>query len=191
MPEPRRRADAVRNREAVLDAAEALFTSAGPAEVSMNSVAAAAGVGKGTVFRAFTDRSGLLQALAERRSAPLREAVTAGPAPLGPSTPPRDRVPALLDALAGFKLDNRSLYLALEDDGAASPYRSASYAWWHHTLCEALGELTDPAHASYLAHLLLAAVRADLVSHLAATEHLTGDEIRTRLRAHVEAVLPG
>ncbi|MFG3256018.1 TetR/AcrR family transcriptional regulator [Streptomyces sp. NPDC048172] len=190
MREPRSRADAVRNREAVLDAAEALFVREGLAKVSMNSVAAAAGVGKGTVFRAFTDRTGLLQALAERRTAPLREAVTEGPAPLGPGTPPRERIPAMLDAAARTKLDNLSLYLALEETGSTSPYRLPSYGWWHGTLRDELEKLTDPANAGFLAHALLAAVRADLMTHLAAEEETPGEEIRERLAAYVDAVLP-
>ncbi|OLT23901.1 transcriptional regulator [Actinomadura sp. CNU-125] len=190
MPERRHRADAVRNREAVLDAAEALFARSGSAEVSMNAVAAAAGVGKGTVFRAFTDRTGLLQALAERRSARLLEAVTGGPAPLGPSAPPRERVPALLDALARLKLDNRSLYLAIEETGSASPYQNDSYTRGHAILADALAELVDPGQADFLAHALLAAVRADLITHLTTVDGLTGDEIRARLAAYVERVLP-
>ncbi|MER7395323.1 TetR/AcrR family transcriptional regulator [Streptomyces sp. NPDC000151] len=190
MPEPRQRADAVRSREAVLDAAEALFARSGAEGVSMNAVAAAAGVGKGTVFRAFTDRTGLLQALAERRSAPLRQAITEGPAPLGPTAPPHERVPAVLDALAHFKLDNRGLYLALEEAGTASPYRSPSYTWWHTVLRESLEQLTAPDDAAFLAHALLSAVRADLITHLTETEHRTPHDIRARLAAHVQAVLP-
>ncbi|QFG23206.1 TetR/AcrR family transcriptional regulator [Actinomadura sp. WMMB 499] len=190
MPEPRRRADAVRNREAVLDAAEALFARSGTAEISMNSVAAAAGVGKGTVFRAFTDRTGLLQALAERRSAWLLEVVRDGPAPLGPATPPRERVPAVLDALVRLKFDNRSLYLALEEGGAASPYQSDSYTRSHTILRDMLAELADPGEAGFLAHALLAAVRADLITYLANAEGLTADAIRARLAAYVERLLP-
>ncbi|PGH47498.1 TetR/AcrR family transcriptional regulator [Streptomyces sp. Ru87] len=190
-PEPRRRADAVRNREAVLDAAEALFTRSGPAGVSMSSVAAAAGVGKGTVFRAFTDRTGLLQALAERRSAPLRRAVAEGPAPLGPGTPPRERVPALLDAAVRHKVDNGALHLALEEAGAASPYQSPSYTWWHATLRESLARVVDPDGAGFTAHALLAAVRADLITHLTGVERMPVDELRARLAAYVATFLPG
>ncbi|MCS0637664.1 TetR/AcrR family transcriptional regulator [Streptomyces sp. LP05-1] len=190
MPEPRQRADAVRNRETVLDAAEELFTRAGPAGVSMNAVATAAGVGKGTVFRAFTDRTGLLQALAERRSAPLRRAVAEGAAPLGPGTPPRERVPAVLDALLTAKLDNQALYLALEEAGAASPYQSPSYAWWHGVLRDSLAELTDADRAGFLAHVLLAAVRADLVAHLAGAGRVPVAALRRRLAEYTESVLP-
>jgi len=58
------RSDAARNRAAVLAAAEELFAAAAaPARLSMDDVATAAGVGKGTLFRAFGSRVALIQAL--------------------------------------------------------------------------------------------------------------------------------
>jgi AcrR family transcriptional regulator len=129
------RKDAVRNRKAVLAAADALFDRCeSPEDVTMADVAAAAGVGKGTLFRAFGDRNGLLLALYEARVEPVREAVESGPPPLGPATPPLERVPALLDAVLCFKLDNRPLALALEETGSSSPYQAAHYERWHDLL---------------------------------------------------------
>jgi len=76
------RSDAARNRAAVLAAADELFaTVPEPARLSMDDVAAAAGVGKGTLFRAFGNRAGLLQALWQRRYEPLRYAIESGPPP--------------------------------------------------------------------------------------------------------------
>jgi AcrR family transcriptional regulator len=66
-PRPRRpRADALRNRERVLEAAEAVFAARGPA-ASTEEVAAAAGVGAGTVFRHFPTKEFLLEAIVIRR----------------------------------------------------------------------------------------------------------------------------
>src|SRR5213080_2904657 len=53
---PRERADAARNRIKVLAAAEQLFSARGVAAVSMDDVAASAGVGKGTLYRRFGDK---------------------------------------------------------------------------------------------------------------------------------------
>ncbi|GAA2296501.1 hypothetical protein Scani_77020 [Streptomyces caniferus] len=149
MAERKARADALRNREAVLTAADALFArSASPRSVSMDEIAAAAGVGKGTLFRRFGDRTGLIRAVFDARIEPLRQAVTEGPAPLGPSAAPRERVPALLDALLCFKLDHRHLALALEEASSGSPYQGASYAWWHAILRDTLGRLAGTAAAA-------------------------------------------
>ncbi|AXK31793.1 TetR family transcriptional regulator [Streptomyces armeniacus] len=139
------RADAQRNRENVLAAADALFARHESARsVSMDDVAAAAGVGKGTLFRRFGDRTGLIRAVFEARTDTLRQAVEHGPAPLGPRTEPRRRVLALLDALLCFKLDNRHLSLALEEAGSGSPYQAAHYTWWHGTLRDTLRRLPSP-----------------------------------------------
>ena len=80
---PRERADAARNRRRILDAAAALFAELGVDGVSLDAVAAAAGVGKGTVFRRFGDKSGLAAALLDERERELQAALLSGPPPLG------------------------------------------------------------------------------------------------------------
>jgi AcrR family transcriptional regulator len=59
------RADAVRNRERVLEAAKAVFSTGG-AEASLEAVARAAGVGIGTLYRHFPTREALFEAVYRR-----------------------------------------------------------------------------------------------------------------------------
>ena len=59
------RADAVRNRERVLEAAKVVF-SAGGAEASLEAVARAADVGIGTLYRHFPTREALFEAVYRR-----------------------------------------------------------------------------------------------------------------------------
>jgi AcrR family transcriptional regulator len=59
------RADALRNRERVLEAAKAVF-SAGGAEASLEAVAREAGVGIGTLYRHFPTREALFEAVYRR-----------------------------------------------------------------------------------------------------------------------------
>jgi AcrR family transcriptional regulator len=68
----RPRADAVRNRSRILDAAEQVFVARG-ATFSTAQVARAAGVGIGTVFRHFPTKETLLEALVVARLAELTE----------------------------------------------------------------------------------------------------------------------
>src|ERR1700733_10701980 len=56
----RERGDAARNRALLLDAARSLVAERGPDAVTMDEVATAAGVGKGTLFRRFGSRAGLM-----------------------------------------------------------------------------------------------------------------------------------
>ncbi|MTD44042.1 TetR family transcriptional regulator [Conexibacter sp. W3-3-2] len=62
----RKRADAVRNREAVVRAATELFTREGP-DVGVDAIAARAGVGKATVYRSFPTKEHLVAAVAAER----------------------------------------------------------------------------------------------------------------------------
>jgi AcrR family transcriptional regulator len=74
---PRRpRADAVRNRERVLEAAKAVF-SAGGADASLEAVARQAGVGIGTLYRHFPTREALFEAVYRREVEHLGELAVA------------------------------------------------------------------------------------------------------------------
>jgi AcrR family transcriptional regulator len=190
VPERRPRADAARNREAVLAAADRLFArSDRPEHVTMADIAAEAGVGKVTLFRGFGDRTGLIQALFEARLEPVRQAVADGPHPLGPGTPAIQRAPALLDALLCFKLDHRHLSLALEDAATGSPYGAGHYDWWHTTLRGVLEELPGFDDGDFTAHALLAAVRADLVDHLLDRHGTPRERLRAELASFTTKVL--
>ena len=72
------RADAERNRQRIVDAAKTLFAERG-VEVSVEDIAAAAGVGIGTFYRRFPDRESLIEAVfaakLERAAENAREAL--------------------------------------------------------------------------------------------------------------------
>jgi AcrR family transcriptional regulator len=187
------RSDAARNRAAVLAAADELFaTAAAPARVSMDDVAAGAGVGKGTLFRAFGSRAGLIQALWALRTEPLRQAIEAGPPPLGPGTEPRERIAAILDAMLVVKLDNRHLTLAVEDrsDGT-SLYEQPQYQSVHRLLSDLLRDAGRGDESDLLAHLLLAVVRADLLDHLIGGRGSSRRQLRAGVARVADLVLNG
>jgi AcrR family transcriptional regulator len=182
------RADALRNREAVLAAANALFAaSSSPRSVSMDDIAAAAGVGKGTLFRRFGDRAGLIGAVIASRIEPLKQAVREAQDAAGSS--PQQRILNLLDASLRFKIENRNLMSAAEDAGLSSPYQAEHYAWWHETLRAALDQVPGVHDADFTAHALLAAIRADLVAHLIDEQKMTPKQLRSSLAAHIDNVL--
>ena len=66
------RADALRNRERVLEAAKAVFNAGGP-EASLEAVAKRAGVGIGTLYRHFPTREDLFEAVYRREVEQLSE----------------------------------------------------------------------------------------------------------------------
>ncbi len=159
------RADAARNRAAILEAARQLMTD-GPDEVSMQEVARRAGVGVGTLYRRFGDRQGLLLAVLDDGERQFQQAFLSGPAPLGPGggepVDPQQRVRAFLHALLDRTLDNIELLVAVERREGT---RAGPHTVWHlhlRTLCAALGheQVPDPG---YWADLLLAALAPTVV----------------------------
>ncbi|MEW2483388.1 helix-turn-helix domain-containing protein [Mycobacterium sp. NPDC049093] len=86
------RVDAARNRALILDAARRLIAERGPDAVSTDDIAVEAGVGKGTVFRRFGSRAGLMMVLLDEDETAEQDAFMFGPPPLGPGAPPLERL---------------------------------------------------------------------------------------------------
>ncbi|MEW9532585.1 TetR/AcrR family transcriptional regulator [Microbispora sp. NPDC049125] len=162
------RADALRNRHAILEAAEALVAAHGFDHVSIDKVAATAGVGKGTVFRRFGNRTGLMRALLEERARMLSEAIVSGPPPLGPGAPPEQRLPAFLDALASLATRNVSVLAAHERACPQDKLSDPTYLRWHRHITALLGQARPDLDAEFYGHTLLAMFDADLVRSITA-----------------------
>jgi AcrR family transcriptional regulator len=156
------RADAARNRRKILETAARLFDERGVAAVSLDAVAAAAGVGKGTLFRRFGDKSGLAAALLDDRERELQEAILRGPPPLGPGAKPEKRVAAFVVAYLEYALANLDLVRMSETASPGARYRIGAYRFWRQHLDVLLREAgRQPALAGVLAHALLASLAAD------------------------------
>lgn len=180
---PRReRADAARNRQKVLAAARRLFAERGVANVTMEQVARAAGVGKGTVFHRFGDRAGLALALLDDRERELQEAVVHGQPPLGPGAPAQERLRAFLDAILDFTVEHADLLIAADSGRPGGRYLTGAYAGWHQHTALLLSEIRPGSDAETLAHLVLAPLAADLVRHL--TEEAGAGVERVRAALH-------
>ena len=167
---PKERADAARNRAVVLSAAAELFREHGVDAVSMDSIAGAAGVGKGTLFRRFGDKAGLATALLDEQERTLQEAILFGPAPLGPGKPgddpaPHERLRAFVDAYLDYVLEHAALVAMSETASPGARYRIGAYRFWHRHVALLLAGRADPEAE---AHTVLAALGAEHVRVVAA-----------------------
>jgi AcrR family transcriptional regulator len=165
--QPTERSDAAANRERILCAARRVLEQHGAAGLSMNAVAAAAGVGKGTIFRRFGDRDGLTTALLDAHTVQLQDGFLTGPPPLGPGAPPRERLEAFMRELVAFTVTHLETVLAARGSRQGSTPVHGTFVLHVHSLIEQVDPRLD---APIVAGLLVSAVRPGNVQRLIAVE---------------------
>jgi AcrR family transcriptional regulator len=163
-PDGYERADAARNRERILNAARRLFDERGVSRVSMDEIAEAAGVGKGTLFRRFGSRASLAAAVLSERERIFQEEFIRGEPPLGPGAPPQERLIAFGEALLDT-LDLHSELLLAAETGAARFGHPAYRVHRLHVML-LLHEADAECDSEMLADSLLAALGAELFVYL-------------------------
>jgi AcrR family transcriptional regulator len=184
----RERADAAANRVRILEAAARVLAARGVDGTSIDAVACEAGVGKGTVFRRFGDRSGLFQALMDEHLRAFQDAFLFGPPPLGPGAPAGDRLAAFLDGFLDLLDDKLEVSLALERDRWRAPIEGYLALSVH---VESLIREISPAHDAHVtAQLLLNALNPNLVRYLRREAGVSLETIKASVRPLIAGLLP-
>lgn len=186
--EPAERADAARNRALLLDAAQQLVRDHGVDSLTMDALAKRAGVGKGTVFRRFGNRTGLLLALLDHSEQQFQGAFMFGPPPLGPGAPAVERLVAFGRV--------RLLDIEVESDLHRAAENQDRYSGTPYALHRAhVMMLLREAHASptpaLLADSLLATLSAHLVTFQISVLGFTREQIADNWEELVRARVPG
>lgn len=125
---PPERADAARNRALVLAAARELFAARDPREVTMEDIARAAGIGKGTLYRRYRDKSSIAVALLDEHERELQERLLRGSPPLGPGATPATRLAAFYAAMVDLLELHGELVLGAET--GRSRFTTGAYGFW-------------------------------------------------------------
>jgi AcrR family transcriptional regulator len=113
-PPSRKRADARRNEQALLDAAADVFVASG-VEAPVRDIAAKAGVGMGTIYRHFPTRADLIIAVYRHQ---VEACAEAGPALLASSDTPHAALARWIDLFVDFLVTKQGLAAALQTDHA-------------------------------------------------------------------------
>lgn len=176
------------NRRALLDAANELIAESGVATLTMDSVARRALVGKGTVYRRFGSRAGLMLALLDRAELEFQSAVLFGPEPLGPGGAAVDRLVAFGRARMDYVVQHGDLLSA----AGAETFRDGAY-WALVTHVRVLiKEVGVAADELLLAQLLLAGLDVRLVLQQVREQGIPLQQITDQWESAVRAVLaPG
>ena len=170
----RERRDAARNRVALLEAATRLIEHCGIDAVTMDAVAEAAGVGKGTVFRRFESREGLMGALLNHSETEWQTAVMSGPAPLGPGADPWERLLAFGRSRLEVTLGHADL---IRHAGRAGTRSFAAYSFAAMHVRYLLTELGVVGDLPLLATALMAPLEAPILDQQIRIEGLDRDRV--------------
>jgi len=134
------RADAIRNRERVLEAAKIVFSAGGP-EASLDAVARTAGVGIGTLYRHFPTREALFEAVYRREVQQLADLAVQ----LKQHGQPLDALRQWMRSIVKFVATKKGMSAAL----ALAAYKNPElFSYSSDRLSQAVGGLLDRAIAS-------------------------------------------
>ncbi|MFD9725329.1 TetR/AcrR family transcriptional regulator [Streptomyces sp. NPDC059072] len=122
------RADAARNRAKVLSAAARLFAAGDPRSVTMEDIARAADIGRGTLYRRYPDVTSIAAALLDEHERRLQEELLRGAPPLGPGAPPLERLTAFYAAMVDL-LDTHG-HLVLGAETGEKRFTVGAYGFW-------------------------------------------------------------
>ncbi|MGI8335964.1 TetR/AcrR family transcriptional regulator [Actinomadura scrupuli] len=159
---PHERADAARNRAKVLTAAARLFAVRDPRGVTMEDIARAAGVGRGTLYRRYPDPASIAIALLDEHERGLQAELLGGPPPLGPGAPPGERLAAFYAAMV--ELLEQHVHLALGAEVGRSRFATGAYGFWHAHVRTLLRD-AGVSGATALADTLLAPLAPEIYLH--------------------------
>ena len=134
------RADAKRNIDALLEAAKAVFLASG-VDAPVREIAETAGVGLGTVYRHFPQRSDLIAAVFRRE---IDACADAAPA-LATKHEPGEALVRWMQRYVDFIATKRGLAAALR---SGDPAYEALPAYFHKRLCPALQTVLEAAAAA-------------------------------------------
>ncbi|MFJ8623500.1 TetR/AcrR family transcriptional regulator [Kitasatospora sp. NPDC093550] len=109
-----KRADALRNQQALLAAAAEVFVAAG-VDAPVRQIAARAGVGTGTIYRHFPTRADLITAVYRHQ---IEECAQAGPRLLADADSPFAALCQWIDLFVDFLVTKHGLADAMQSDGS-------------------------------------------------------------------------
>jgi AcrR family transcriptional regulator len=182
------RADAAANRQQILAAARQLFEQRGVEQATMDEIARAAGVGKGTLYRRYPDKAMLVVELMDACFVNFERETLDAISASTDSTPPIEQLHAFLDRLIDWT-EEHTPYLGVIADQSEGSRRGSGrcgpiYRWLHGVVDYLLRQATVAGEANigdtvYVADVILSAVDVDLYVFQRRQRNYSPEQIRT------------
>lgn len=154
------RADAVKNRNLLLETASRLFQEQGVEVVTMSAIADAARVGKGTLYRHFKNKAEVCNALLDHDQKLLQQETFER---LRSNCDPMDNLRWFLQEVVGFVYKNAPLLHAGETDSKIMMLDHPAHVWWRQTIRALLTQLEPSGDVDYLTDVLYIMVDANTI----------------------------
>lgn len=180
------RADALRNRQLLLETAQRLFAAHGVEAVSMSAIAEAAEVGKGTLYRNFANKTDLCLALLDQQQRELQERTLQR---LRQVNDPEDNLRWFLREVMTFVWHNLPLLLFSAPEARLIALSAPAHLWWRQTVRGLLAQLGVQKHLDYATDALYAMLEAHMLHFQQQTRHCTLDALIAGIHALLDALL--
>jgi AcrR family transcriptional regulator len=185
------RKDAVEHRALILKTAHSLFASHGIDNVSMHQIAKSAGIGQGTLYRRYANKSDLCLDLIQDSCRRFIEKIT-NLLIEERMLPPIDRMANMLDNWVDF-IEEKSHWLGVIQAASYCEanrslyYHSPVYMYLHTNMMNLLGEYAELSGRTDLdrvvtAHAILSSMDPNLYTLLRREHHYSPDQIKHSLR---------
>lgn len=190
------RADAAANRALILETAERLFAAQGVGNVSMADIAAAAGVGKGTLYRRFANKAELCLALMDTQMKDFQDGIMARLRQMAlQNVSFLEQLGHFLEAFVLFADIHLPLLCEVQREGLLGQDTvNHPYIWRYLTVKGLLDaaarthEIAPDLDTAFLAEALLAPTHPDLFNYQRNRRGYSLDRISTGLRTLVSSL---
>lgn len=154
------RSDAVKNRELLLETAHKLFEDHGVESVSMTQIAQEAGVGKGTLYRHFNNKTDLCHALLDQDMRDLQDRTLKR---LNTQHTPEEMLRWFLAEIARFVYRNNELLSIQSETERVSSLEFPAHLWWRQTIRGLLNRLDLSGDLDYNSDVLYVLLDASTI----------------------------
>ena len=145
------RSDALKNRALLLETAQRLFAEKGVEAVSMSAIAETAGVGKGTLYRHFPDKTAICQTLLDEDQRDLQDSALLY---FRNQRDPLVNLRWFLAEVVDFVERNSALLCVGAATAGLKSLEHPAHLWWRHTIRAFLQQINPHIDLDYAADVL-------------------------------------